>query len=65
MVWFLGGGRRRVGFWIGLGWWLTDRLVLDPDGEFIEAIGRQHSAESAAEIILGHMSDWRDGKRLV
>lgn len=36
----------------------------DPEGDFIEAIGRQHSAEKAARIIKEHMSDWRDGKKL-
>lgn len=36
----------------------------DPEGDFIEAIGRQHSAEKAARIIKEHMSDWKDGKKL-
>lgn len=36
----------------------------DPDGDFIEAIGRQHSAEKASRIIKEHMSDWKDGKKL-
>ena len=31
----------------------------DPDGDFVEAIGRQHSAAKAAKIILEHMSDWK------
>ena len=39
-------------------------VLLDPEGDFIEAVGRQHSPESAAKIILDHMSDWKDGKRL-
>ena len=33
--------------------------ILDPDGDFVEAIGRQHSAENAAKIIVDHMSDWK------
>ncbi|KAI4120706.1 MAG: hypothetical protein LQ338_006822 [Usnochroma carphineum] len=33
----------------------------DPDGDFIECLGRQHTPESAARIIKEHMSDWRDG----
>lgn len=33
--------------------------LMDPDGDFVEAIGRQHSPIRAAEIILGHVSDWR------
>ena len=36
--------------------------VPDPDGDFVEAIGRQHSAEKAAKIIVDHMSDWKGGK---
>ena len=31
----------------------------DPEGDFVEAIGRQHSAERAATIITEHMGDWR------
>lgn len=34
----------------------------DPEGDFVEAIGRQHSAERAAKIIVEHMSDWKDAK---
>lgn len=36
----------------------------DPDGDFIEAIGRQHSAETAARIIKEHMSDWKNGEKI-
>ncbi len=32
--------------------------LMDPDGDFVEAIGRQHSPEAAARIILGHVGDW-------
>lgn len=39
-------------------------LAADPEGDFIEAIGRQHSAEKASRIIKEHMSDWKDGKKL-
>lgn len=35
----------------------------DPEGDFVEAIGRQHSAERAAKIIVEHMSDWKGVKR--
>lgn len=34
---------------------------VDPEGDFVEAIGRQHSAEQAARIIREHMGDWKDG----
>ena len=33
--------------------------LMDPEGDFVEAIGRQHSAEGAAKIIVEHMSDWK------
>lgn len=33
--------------------------LMDPDGDFVEAIGRQHSPQRAAEIILAHVGDWR------
>ncbi|RYP07136.1 hypothetical protein DL764_002683 [Monosporascus ibericus] len=33
--------------------------LMDPEGDFVEALGRQHSPEQAARIILDHMKDWR------
>ncbi|KAI9821490.1 MAG: Cu-binding protein [Thelocarpon impressellum] len=33
--------------------------LMDPQGDFVEAIGRQHSAEQAATIISRHVGDWR------
>ncbi|MCJ1473485.1 Cu-binding protein [Lambiella insularis] len=33
--------------------------LMDPEGDFVEAIGRTHSAEKAAKIISEHMSDWK------
>lgn len=37
--------------------------VMDPEGDFVECIGRQDTPESAAAIILEHIKDWRkDGK---
>ena len=33
--------------------------LMDPEGDFVEALGRQHSPEHAARIILDHMKDWR------
>ncbi|TVY14676.1 Mitochondrial protein SCO1 [Lachnellula arida] len=33
--------------------------LMDPEGDFVEAIGRQHSPEQAAKIIGGHVGDWR------
>lgn len=37
--------------------------VMDPEGDFVECIGRQDTPESAAGIILEHIKDWRkEGK---
>ncbi|TVY34351.1 Protein SCO1, mitochondrial [Lachnellula subtilissima] len=33
--------------------------LMDPEGDFVEAIGRQHSPEQAAKIIEGHVGDWK------
>lgn len=33
--------------------------LMDPDGDFVEAIGRQHSPEQAARIITSHIGDWK------
>lgn len=33
--------------------------LMDPEGDFVEALGRQHSPDQAAKVILGHMKDWR------
>ncbi|KAH7161288.1 SCO1/SenC-domain-containing protein [Dactylonectria macrodidyma] len=32
--------------------------LMDPEGDFVEALGRQHSPDQAAQIILAHMKDW-------
>lgn len=37
--------------------------LMDPQGDFVEAIGRQHSAEKAAKIISAHIGDWQGGFR--
>lgn len=48
-----------------MGWLQHYRRVAngrtDPEGDFVEAIGRQHSAERAAKIIVEHMKDWKGG----
>ena len=37
--------------------------VMDPEGDFVECIGRQDTSESAAGVVLQHISDWRkEGK---
>lgn len=32
--------------------------LMDPEGNFVEALGRQHSPGEAARVILGHMKEW-------
>ncbi|KAK6085362.1 SCO1/SenC [Seiridium cupressi] len=32
--------------------------LMDPEGDFVEALGRQHSPEDAAKVILSHIKDW-------
>ncbi|WEW60267.1 Cu-binding protein [Emydomyces testavorans] len=39
--------------------------LMDPEGDFVECIGRQDTPEGAANIILDHIKDWkRQGKEL-
>ncbi|KAH8907855.1 SCO1 protein [Coniochaeta sp. PMI_546] len=38
--------------------------LMDPEGDFVEALGRQHSPEQAAKIILDHMKDWKGKWRI-
>ncbi|CAG7915698.1 unnamed protein product [Penicillium olsonii] len=39
--------------------------LMDPDGDFVECIGRQDTPKSAASVILEHINDWkREGKPL-
>src|SRR5215475_12827799 len=38
---------------------LTTNSLLDPDGNFVEALGRQHTAQQAADIINRHIGDWK------
>jgi len=32
--------------------------LMDPEGDFVEAVGRQHSPEEGARVIMEHMGDW-------
>ena len=36
--------------------------LMDPEGDFVEALGRQHSPSEGAQLILDHMKDWK-GRR--
>ncbi|CAJ2504301.1 Uu.00g116950.m01.CDS01 [Anthostomella pinea] len=33
--------------------------LMDPEGDFVEALGRQHSPDQAAKVILDHVKDWK------
>ncbi|KAK5636245.1 hypothetical protein RRF57_011957 [Xylaria bambusicola] len=33
--------------------------LMDPEGDFVEALGRQHSPQQAANVILEHVKDWK------
>ncbi|GAW22473.1 hypothetical protein ANO14919_120100 [Xylariales sp. No.14919] len=33
--------------------------LMDPEGDFVEALGRQHSPQEAATLILEHVKDWK------
>lgn len=38
-------------------------LLIDPDNDFVECIGRQDTPESATKVIMEHINDWkREGK---
>ncbi|PLN82526.1 SCO1 protein [Aspergillus taichungensis] len=39
--------------------------LMDPEGDFVECIGRQDTPESATKVIMEHINDWkREGKPL-
>ncbi|PLB52569.1 protein SCO1 [Aspergillus steynii IBT 23096] len=39
--------------------------LMDPEGDFVECIGRQDTPESATKLIMEHINDWkREGKPL-
>ena len=39
--------------------------VMDPEGDFVECIGRQDTPESAAGIVMQHIKDWKkEGKTI-
>jgi len=33
--------------------------LMDPEGDFVEALGRQHTPEQAAKVITSHINDWK------
>ncbi|KAL2888234.1 SCO2 protein [Ceratocystis lukuohia] len=37
--------------------------LMDPNGDFVEALGRQHSPQAAADIIQGHVKQWTGQKK--
>ena len=43
----------------------ANSLIPDPEGDFVECIGRQDTPESATRVIMEHINDWkREGKPL-
>lgn len=48
-----------------LRWYKRLTILLDPDNDFVECIGRQDTPESASKVILEHINDWkREGRPL-
>lgn len=37
---------------------MTDNRAIDPEGDFIEVVGRQHTANQGAKIVNDHIGDW-------
>lgn len=37
--------------------------LMDPEGDFVEAIGKEFSPQRAAEVILAHARDWVRGHK--
>ncbi len=33
--------------------------LMDPEGDFVEALGRQHSPDQAAKVIVDHIKEWK------
>lgn len=43
----------------------ADVTSVDPEGDFVECIGRQDTPDSATKVIMEHINDWkREGKPL-
>jgi len=39
--------------------------LMDPEGDFVECVGRQDTPDSATKLIMNHITDWkREGKPL-
>jgi protein SCO1 len=39
--------------------------IMDPDGDFVEVLGRQHSPDEGAKIILDHINQWRGSWKML
>jgi protein SCO1/2 len=37
--------------------------LMDPEGDFVEALGRQHSPQAGAKVMLDHMKEWKGDLR--
>lgn len=50
--------------------WLTDLLhsiyfyLLDPDGAFVDAFGKDHSAENVVEKFEEALLEWKDHQKI-
>ncbi|PHH82287.1 hypothetical protein CDD82_6467 [Ophiocordyceps australis] len=33
--------------------------LMDPEGDFVEALGRQHSPDEGAKLVVDHIKDWK------
>ena len=38
---------------------LANQHITDPDNDFIEVIGREHTAEKGAKLVTDHIGDWQ------
>jgi protein SCO1/2 len=41
----------------------TSVVLIDPEGDFVECIGRLDTAESAAKLITDHINDWKKERK--
>ncbi|KAH7316663.1 SCO1/SenC-domain-containing protein [Stachybotrys elegans] len=38
--------------------------LMDPEGEFVEVLGRQHSPADGSRLVIDHMKDWKKEHRM-
>lgn len=42
----------------------TDWQNKDPEGDFVEALGRQHTPQEAADLIIKYIKDWKGSLKM-